>query len=162
LKNHKQWQKTKSLKRKLLVGAEKKNGKLAKKEHAYSYRDRAEDRRNLHKASDQLEKFDILHDEQESNARNNLWTPAQKKRHFAEKGCQMLKNMGWKDGEGLGRNQQGLKNALQVQSQMGKTGVGYDGVNFTHPQEQQSGSGSLELSSQSLRIHKMKQRLGLT
>lgn len=109
--------------------------RLERKEREALYRDRARERRLKYGVSDRLLKIENPY----SIGRNKLlassskFTPSNElnSSRTAElglskdnKGAALLSKMGWKEGTGLGKSNQGMTNIIQLKAQVGTSGLG--------------------------------------
>uniref|UniRef100_A0A8B9JBJ8 RNA binding motif protein 5 n=1 Tax=Astyanax mexicanus TaxID=7994 RepID=A0A8B9JBJ8_ASTMX len=101
---------------------------LERKETEMKYRDRAAERREKYgipepPAPKKRKKFDQFDMNYEQPTKDGL--------NSDNIGNKMLQAMGWKEGKGLGRNQQGITAPIEAQLRMKGAGLGTKGSNYT-------------------------------
>ncbi|KAK9669482.1 hypothetical protein RND81_13G133800 [Saponaria officinalis] len=98
----------------------------SKKHKSHEYRDRAAERRSFHKefgatlgeeSSDELHESESIEEAAAEALEMSLGTAS-----YAQK---ILKNMGWKEGDGLGKTHQGLREPLKGTGNKGTAGLGW-------------------------------------
>ncbi|PQP99542.1 uncharacterized protein Pyn_14533 [Prunus yedoensis var. nudiflora] len=112
-------------------------GQIYEKQESYTYRDRAADRRALHGGfgAGPGQKNSLIGDsdsppgsteEAAAEALNMSFGVGS----YARK---LLENMGWKEGEALGKSTKGLVEPIQAHSNIGNAGLGWPQGRFKHP-----------------------------
>ncbi|CAB4280743.1 unnamed protein product [Prunus armeniaca] len=112
-------------------------GQIYEKHESYTYRDRAADRRALHGG------FGVGPGQKNSLIGDSDSPPGSTEEAAAEAlnmsfgvgsyARKLLENMGWKEGEALGKSTKGLVEPIQAHSNIGNAGLGWPQGRFKHP-----------------------------
>ncbi|GMR54543.1 hypothetical protein PMAYCL1PPCAC_24738, partial [Pristionchus mayeri] len=104
---------------------------------SYKYRDRAKERRNIH-GIDAIT-ADPFGNTSRGNSQASVDAMLRESDAAAARpldsgniGSKMLQKMGWQEGTGLGRNQQGIVAPIQAERRVEGTGLGLSGSKITH------------------------------
>lgn len=102
--------------------------KLERKERESLYRDRARERRLKYGQPDRMIPLEPMLPVDPSNAKSstlpNNASNAPKPLGLDNKGAALLSKMGWREGTGLGRNNEGMTDILRIESHVGTSGLG--------------------------------------
>lgn len=99
--------------------------RIERKEREALYRDRAKERRLKYGSSDRIiplePKYSITPDSSVSVCKADT---SEKPISRDNKGAALLSKMGWREGSGLGRSNEGMTDILRIESHVGKSGLG--------------------------------------
>lgn len=101
--------------------------RIERKEREALYRDRARERRLKYGQTDRILPIETSHHKSKDNSstRNSKSTDvAAKPLGLDNKGALLMTKMGWREGVGLGRCNEGMTDIIKLESQQGKSGLG--------------------------------------
>lgn len=109
--------------------------RIERKEREALYRDRARERRLKYGLTDRIVPVDSAHlslDEPTSRKpANKVDNASAKPLGLDNKGAALMSKMGWREGTGLGRSNEGITDIIKLDSQVGTSGLG--SKNFRDP-----------------------------
>lgn len=100
--------------------------RIERKEREASYRDRAKERRLKYGQTDRIVPMEPVHQipKESQSKKSRAVDVASKPLGLDNKGALLMTKMGWREGVGLGKSNEGITDIIKLESQVGKSGLG--------------------------------------